>query len=224
MRYLLLIGLLLSFVWALPVYGQDFDCDIDLTPIYDSLGDLEAAIDNGNLDNALAALDHANLLLDRIPDDCTALSTVCTVSTVDNCVEILEITFSNGETLKPGDELTVSPGEVIRVESLTYSVTGENLQIIRDRHGRLSFAYAYVFPVVETEERYDLDQATQPGGAVNPLAATEEHSLDVRKNDSWTIESNWQHLVILVMHESPNEVRVESPVGRAFIPLNIQDE
>lgn len=116
---------------------------------------------------------------------------------------------------------------MIQIESITYAATNQNLQIVGERHGKLSFAYGYAFAVIENEQGVKVEDESrfQATGAVNPITATESNTLFITdRGGDWTVAPNWSHLIILMMHDSPNEERIESPIAWARINLNVRSQ
>jgi hypothetical protein len=213
---------LVLFSVIFPAYAQDETCEIDLIEVNTYLAEAQNALDNDDYSAALAAVTDARTSLENIENACLETISTCTINSVAYCVEIADITFSNGEILKPGDVLNIGMGEALQVQSVTYSITNENLEVIRSAHGRASYAYAYAFPVIGKVDREDLSQAS---GAVDPLATTESHTLTITdQTEDWVVQNDWGYLVILIMHYSPAEEREESPVARVRINLNIRSQ
>lgn len=224
MKKIIITGILLV-LFLLPsvsVIAQDGENECpDMEAAKEALTDALDALDAEDVDTALGAIAAASNALDCVPS--TPLE-ACE-SDQAKCVNITSIVI-NGQKLSPDKNgifgpLVVTSGTEVRVDSLTYSLNNENAETIGEKHGRLSYAYAYAFPIIKGVSREDIAQASP---SVNPIAATHGR-LNLGKGPSWLITASdgWERLVVMIEHgTSQPELKVELPIGRVDITIIIE--
>jgi uncharacterized protein YraI len=143
----------------------------------------------------------------------------CSVTSVRNCGQITGISV-NGNNLTPGTSVTLDLNAAVNIDSISFSISQENLNIVNEKHEGAGYTYGYAFP----QDIEALNQASLGNEGINPLLAGSFTIGTSGGVGPFENAKQYTHITVLIMHENkvvgPNEFSVEEAIAAAVLEID----
>lgn len=143
----------------------------------------------------------------------------CSATSVRNCGQITGISV-NGNNLTPGASITLDVNATLNIDSISFSISQENLNIVNEKHEGAGYTYGYAFP----QDIEALNQASLGNESINPLLAGSFTIGTSGGVGPFENAKQYTHITVLIMHENkvvgPNEFSAEEAIAAAVLEID----
>jgi hypothetical protein len=126
----------------------------------------------------------------------------------------------NGNNLTPGTSVTLDLNAAVNIDSISFSISQENLNIVNEKHEGAGYTYGYAFP----QDIEALNQASLGNEGINPLLAGSFTIGTSGGVGPFENAKQYTHITVLIMHENkvvdPNEFSVEEAIAAAVLEID----
>jgi hypothetical protein len=143
-------------------------------------------------------------------------ATTCTVNNVMNCAELRSITI-NGQTLNADNSIIIDGDAPLIIQSVEFSISAENLEIVDTKHGGSGFAFVNVFLATRpklVQRSTASEDLFISSGSVNLLEA-----FNTFLEPQWEDLGNSRFFTVQILHENHNGNPEEEVIAHYIIEV-----